>query len=113
MNIRSKLLKEGKKIPYRVFRNGGKEHYHVRIYVEGGAKEIFEIEKVVYHLHKSFRNARRVSYDSDAGFPLEIWSWGLFPIEAEIHFKNGKVEKMTGNVEFELPADTGNNYVQG
>ena len=61
MQVKSKLLKRGSQIPYKVFHDGGKEHYNVRIYLYAKPDTLNSIRKVEYLLHSSFRNPRRVS----------------------------------------------------
>ena len=112
MQVKSKLLKRGSQIPYKVFRDGGNEHYNVRIYLYAKPKTMTSIEKVEYFLHPSFRNARRVSTDRDNDFAIEIWTWGMFEIDATVHFSNGETQELTHSLKYSLPADDGSNYLK-
>ncbi len=111
MEVRSRLLKQGRSIPFKVFRNGGREHYNVKIYISAKPENMAEITKVEYELHPSFRNPRRVSTDQQDGFAISIWTWGLFEIGVTVHFEDGTTREMTHALDYSLPADTGDNYV--
>lgn len=112
MQAKSKLLKQGSQIPYKVFHNGGREHYNVRIYLYAKPETLATITKVEYLLHPSFSKQRRVSTDRENNFAIDIWTWGMFNIEVTVHFENCKPRKMTHSVKYSLPADDGTNYVQ-
>jgi transcription initiation factor IIF auxiliary subunit len=92
--------------------NGGREHYNVRIWIEGLTSEIDSIEKVTYLLHPSFKNNYRTTGNRDDKFSITIWTWGYFPIEVTLFYKDGRTEGIKSNVTYELPADDGQNYAR-
>lgn len=112
MQVKSKLLKRGSQIPYKVFRDGGKEHYNVRIFLYAKPETLTSINKVEYLLHPSFRNQRRVATNRDDYFAIDIWTWGMFDIEVTVHYANGKKRELEHCIKYLLPADDGSNYVQ-
>jgi transcription initiation factor IIF auxiliary subunit len=112
MQVKSQLLTNGSMIPYKVFREGGREHYNVRIYISAPAEELNSIEMVEYMLHPSFHNPRRTSKDRENGFAIEIWTWGMFETTVTIHFRDGKTEDTSHYLKYSLPADDGSNYVR-
>ena len=99
------------KIKYRQFSEGGREHFHIGIWVEGSDQELDNIEKVVYKLHPSFRRRLRSSSNRKNEFSITIWTWGMFNIEATIHFKDGTQETHNYYLSYDLPPDNGDNYV--
>ena len=112
IKVRSKLLRRGSQIPFKVFREGGKEHYNVRIQLDAEPEELTKIKSVEYQLHDSFRNPTRISNDRDSQFSIEIWTWGMFEIAVTIHLDGGRRETLTHHMKFSLPSDDGSNYVQ-
>jgi transcription initiation factor IIF auxiliary subunit len=47
-----------------------------------------KIEKVVYHLHPTFKNPTRVITTNENDFLLKTNGWGEFVINAEVYLKN-------------------------
>lgn len=103
MKIRHKLLKRHGKIRSRRFREGGYEHFNIRVFVDG---DIEDLQSVEYELHSTFRNPRRVVNNSDHGFALDIWTWGEFDIPVTLHFRDGSTEQVVYPLTYsgELPA---------
>ncbi len=112
MKVISKLLTRGSQVPYKVFHEGGKEHYNVRIYLAADPDVLSTIDRVEYLLHSSFHNPRRVSTDRDHHFAIDIWTWGVFDIEVTVHFLTGEPKVLEHSVEYSLPAEDGSNYQQ-
>jgi len=112
LKISSEVIKDAEgKIPYRVFQSGGREHYNLRIWLDGPAQELDQVEKVEYLLHPSFRDRHPSSFDRDGKFALFIWTWGMFAIEATIHYKDGRIEPQEFYLSYDLPEDDGTNYL--
>ena len=112
MQVKSKILKRGSQIPYKVFHNGGKDHYNVKIYLDAKPNTLASIKMVEYVLHPSFRNRRRVSSDPENHFAIGIWTWGMFDIKVTVHFQDGKTQEIPHYINYSLPADDGSNYIQ-
>ncbi len=88
LEIKHEVVKINGKIPYRKFSAKGREHFNLKIYVEG---DLSKLESVEYNLHPTFRFPRREIYDASDGFPLEIWTWGEFDIEVVFNYTDGAV----------------------
>lgn len=103
VNIRHRLLKRRGKIRSRRFREGGSEHYKIRLFVDG---DIEALQRVEYHLHPTFHNPHRVVDDPEGGFALDIWSWGEFEIPVTLHFQDGSEREIVYPLAYseELPA---------
>lgn len=81
----------------RQFRQGGKLHYKVRIYLEPTDEDSLNtVRSVQYKLHPTFREQYRVSDDFRNKFEIKIWTWGYFEIEATIIMTDGSTE-IVGN----------------
>jgi transcription initiation factor IIF auxiliary subunit len=100
------------KIKYQIFHSGGREHYHISIWLEGSDIELDAIEKVEYELHPTFRNRNRNSSNRSKKFGITFWTWGMFAIKTTIHYKKGTTEISNYYLSYELPNDDGTNYVQ-
>ena len=83
------------------FREGGRPHYNVRIFVEADEEEALDsIEKVQYELHPTFRNRTRVSSDRRRKFEVRIWTYGYFDIKATLMFKDAPPRDIDGYVSW-------------
>ncbi|MCJ7626091.1 MAG: hypothetical protein MUO76_21575 [Anaerolineaceae bacterium] len=112
LTINQELMKdEQNRIVYKVFQAGNREHYHVRIWLDGPDNDLDQVEDVVYVLHPSFRNRIRRAKDRDKKFEIVIWTWGMFVIQTCINFKNGQTKDIKYYLSYELPPDNGKNYV--
>ncbi len=69
----------------------GQEYYRLRIAIDADNPGILDdVEKVVYHLHPTFRDPDRTSTDRRSGFEIGTAAWGEFNMTAEIFFRSGK-----------------------
>jgi len=69
---------------------GGQPYYRLRIAVEADEPEILDdVEKVIYHLHPTFRDPDRTATDRRSGFEIGTAGWGDFNMTAEIFFRGG------------------------
>ena len=69
---------------------GGRQHFRVRLYIEGSDLE--KVERVIYTLHPTFREPRR-EITAGPNFELVIWTWGLFNVGVEIYDKTEAVDE--------------------
>ena len=99
------------KIEFRRFRPGGRDHYQVKIWLEGDNDEIARVTAVDYQLHASFKQPARSSSNPDDNFAITIWTWGMFNIDAVIHLEDGTSTNQTFFLNYELPEDNGKNYI--
>ena len=59
-----------------------------RVYLTGS--DLNKVKKVTYYLHETFPNPVQVSTDRSNNFEIWIWTWGRFPIMAEIETDSGQ-----------------------
>jgi hypothetical protein len=48
------------------------------------------VQKVVYHLHPTFRNPDREVVARETNFEMRTRAWGQFLLRADVHFKDGR-----------------------
>ncbi len=73
----------------------GNAYYRVTIFLDADTTELLDqVERVMYHLHPTFKNPDRESTDRDSRFELRTIAWGEFNMTADIYFK-GKKEPLT------------------
>jgi len=68
--------------------------YQWRLYLEGPAEELDEVQEVEYILHPTFRNPVRVVRDRASGFALDSVGWGEFEVGVEVRKESGEVQTM-------------------
>ncbi len=108
---RAVMTDELGRIKYAVFTPGGREQYHIRIWLDGPASELNNVLKVDYQLHPTFAVRERSSEDRNEKFAISIWTWGMFPIKTRIYFRGGKIEEGQFYLTYDLSPDL-NNYVK-
>lgn len=86
--IQHELIKLRGKIPFMKYSSNGREHYNLKIFVDGDLEELASVE---YELHPTFTVPNRHIYEARGGFPLVIWTWGEFDIHVTFHYKDGAV----------------------
>lgn len=70
--------------------SGGLPYYRLRIALDADViDELNTVERVVYHLHPTFRNPDRESSDRRSAFEIRTAGWGEFNMTAEI-FRRGE-----------------------
>jgi transcription initiation factor IIF auxiliary subunit len=99
------------RIQYWKPNSGGREHFHLRVWIDGPANELGKIVLVEYLLHSSFSRPSRSSRSRGNNFSIDFWTWGMFSIAVTIHFNDGTSEKIPYYLSYELPPDDGSNYV--
>lgn len=84
------------------FREGGRDHYYVRIYIESDSpEELDAVDSVQYELHPTFRQRYRVSTERATGFEIRIWTYGYFSARAKIVKKDGPPETIEGFIRWD------------
>jgi len=68
-----------------------KNYYDWSIWIEGGTRDLSEIDAVEYLLHSTFKNRLREREDITDGFLLQSSGWGEFEIRISIHLKSGQI----------------------
>ena len=100
------------RIKYKVFHPGGREHYHLGVWIDGDDRELDQIVLVEYELHPSFRDRVRSSKNRKNGFSVTFWTWGMFNIRVRIHRQGGQAQEQDYYLKYELPPDDGASYVE-
>jgi transcription initiation factor IIF auxiliary subunit len=91
------------KVKYKTFKDGGKEQFHLGVWVDGTERELDSISKVEYKLHPSFRKQIRSSENRNNNFSITFWTWGYFEIEVTIYYSSGESKTLRHYLEYELP----------
>lgn len=108
LEFESELVKDGGgRIKYQVFNPGGREHYNLRIWLDGPAAELQRVASVQYELHPTFKEPVRTSSSAAENFAISIWTWGMFPVKATLYFADGTKEERQFYLSYDLPADDG------
>ncbi|VUD41973.1 hypothetical protein TDB9533_00598 [Thalassocella blandensis] len=104
VSVKHNVIKsiEGK-VKYKIFKEGGKEQFHLGVWIDGNERELDTITKVEYKLHESFKNQIRTSENRKNSFSITFWTWGYFNIKVTIHFANGETKFIDHYLEYELP----------
>ena len=97
LKIRSQKVPE---VPGKQFRENGKLHRLVRIYLEGPKEEIDKIKSVEYELHPTFRQRYRQAEDPRNQFEITIWTYGFFKIKATLFHEDKTFEIIEGFVRW-------------
>ena len=83
------------------FREGGRDHYYIRIFIEPDeTNKLDEIDSVQYELHPTFRQRNQVATERSNDFEIRIWTYGFFNAKAKIIKKAGKTEPIEGFVHW-------------
>ncbi len=94
-----------KGITPKKFREGGRDHYFVRIFLNpDSSAELDEVDSVQYELHPTFRQRIQVATERANGFEIKIWTYGFFNAKAKIIKKDGSPEPIEGFVKWETNA---------
>lgn len=77
-----------------------KPNYKVWIYISGN--DLPFVNKVVYHLHETFLNPNRTVLRNQGNpyFMIDIWTWGIFDVVAEIHYGKRRIHKITHKLTY-------------
>lgn len=98
-------------IKFKRFKEGGRRHFHIGIWIDGSEQELSEINFVEYELHSSFKNRIRTSQNRKNNFSVTIWTWGLFEIKVKCYKYDKSVVELTHMLSYSLPREEGN-YIE-
>jgi transcription initiation factor IIF auxiliary subunit len=73
----------------------GYNWYRWKVFVAEDDSTLDSIKEVVYLLHPTFSNPRRVIKDPATGFALESAGWGSFDMTVTVVFKDNRKEMLT------------------
>lgn len=99
------------KIKYKQFKEKGKKHFHLGVWVDASERELDEIEFVEYELHPTFQKKKRSSRNRPNNFSITFWTWGMFNINVSIKLHSGEVVSIGYYLEYSLPSER-SEYVQ-
>jgi transcription initiation factor IIF auxiliary subunit len=112
LQFRSELVRDRNgRIEYRYLHKGGREHFHVRVWLDEPKEILDDVVSVDYLLHPSFKQRLRTTTDCKNKFAITVWTYGMFLTEVTIHYRNRHSESVSHFLTFELPEDDGRNYV--
>jgi hypothetical protein len=82
------IQKDSIYIAHRARRIPRSEYHRLHIYLDADEPELLErVEKVVYHLHPTFRRQRVEVVNRSKSFCLDTTVWGEFMLFADVHLK--------------------------
>lgn len=84
----------------------GEDWWEWSVWLDGSARELESVEKVVWRLHPTFRQRVRESRDRAAKFRLDTSGWGTFRIGVDVQMKDGSVKTMFHDLELTYPDGT-------
>ncbi len=105
VTMKRELVKDkAGRIRFRKFREGGYDHYLLRIFLDGN---LDGIDFVNYELHPSFKVPIRTSDGRKDRFAVTFWTYGEFDITANLFYKNKEKKQLTFQLEYsdELPGE--------
>ena len=79
----------------------GERHWKWSISLDARQLELDTVEKVVYHLHPTFKNPVVERSNRSENFELKASGWGTFVVRIEIHYRDGEVEKLRHRLKFD------------
>ena len=87
----------------KVFKENRRKNFYVRLYIEGqDPSSLNKIDFVIYELHPTFRKPKRMAKEKSNNFEIRIWTWGFFPVNAQIFMKNGDIRPVSGYVKYNV-----------
>lgn len=82
-------------------RVSGQPYWEWTISLRGTVTDLADVSKVTYHLHPTFPNPDRVVTSSPLnGFAFTTTGWGVFPVRATVHFKDGSTSEHSLQLKF-------------
>jgi hypothetical protein len=81
----------------------GKDYWRWSAWIEGDDAELDSVKQVLWILHPSFKEARRVTSDRAKKFRLQTAGWGIFMLRAEVELKDGKKKSLRRQLRLEYP----------
>jgi transcription initiation factor IIF auxiliary subunit len=71
------------------------------IQIDGSLNDLNDIDKVIYHLHPSYKNPNiEVTSSAENGFVYKTRGWGTFVVGASVYFKDGSIQKFSHTLRF-------------
>ena len=73
------------------------------VWVDGSDEDLDGIARVEYTLHPTFPNPVRTVATRRNKFKLSTEGWGVFPLYARVHRKDGRVLRLKHNLVLRYP----------
>jgi transcription initiation factor IIF auxiliary subunit len=91
LQLKNSVIKDrAGRAKYKVFRDGGRRHFHVGVWLHADdPAEIKNVIEVTYTLHPTFNNSERQSRNRANDFSITFWTWGAFAVHAKAIFRDG------------------------
>lgn len=70
------------------------------ISLEASPEKLDTVDKVIYHLHPTFPKPTVERTNRSENFEFTAHGWGTFVVQIEIHYKDGRVDKMRHRLVF-------------
>jgi transcription initiation factor IIF auxiliary subunit len=81
----------------------GDNWWNWSVWLDGDPAELDQVEFVEWRLHPTFPNPIRHIKDRETNFKLDTGGWGVFPIQATVHFKDGKTAPLRHSLRLHYP----------
>lgn len=84
----------------------GNDWWYWSVWIEGSEEELDNVDHVIYFLHSSFPNPKRVITDRSTKFRLDTGGWGVFQLRAKVVKKDKSESTLTHYLRLEYPDGT-------
>ncbi len=64
-------------------------------------EELNQVDKVIYHLHPTFKKSEVVKTNRSRNFRLDASGWGTFVVRIEIFYSDGNTEELRHRLKFD------------
>jgi len=88
-------------VPAKVFRENGRRNYYVRLFLRSREpSDLDNVKFVLYELHPTFMDPKRISEDRRSDFELRIWTWGFFNVNCKVFLKDGSTRALNHFIQY-------------
>jgi hypothetical protein len=94
---------------YRIaqdFEYSGNKYWRWWAWIEADDAELDKVKEVVWILHPSFKQSRRVAKQRSDKFRLKTAGWGTFLLRAEVELADGEKRLLKHNLRLEYTEDS-------
>lgn len=81
----------------------GQDWWKWSVWIDAPARELGDVQRVIWHLHPTFPDPVREHTNRDEKFRLETAGWGTFRVRAEVVTKSGETVKLQHELELHYP----------
>lgn len=87
-------------------RYAGKDWWTWSVWIEASNDDLANVEKVIWHLHPTFKDPVRVQTNRAEKFRLNTAGWGTFRIRADVIMNDETSAKLYHELELHYPDGT-------